>query len=96
MSESTQQDLDPAGSATAAIGLLETPDSDEADAKQLDAFLKLSGYKKEDVIGSSKARQTFSTSNGGKYFITKSGRKIRIVSGPAYPKLREEAEEDEE
>lgn len=68
----------------------------EANSELTGKFLKLSGYQKSDIIGSNQARRSFVTANGGKYNLTKSGKAIRIQSGPAYPKLVEKAEEEED
>lgn len=63
--------------------------------KAMARFLKLTGFEEEDVIGANAERRTFSTRQGGKYLLTQSGKQVRVISGPAYPKLREEAEEVE-
>lgn len=60
-------------------------------------FLKLSGYKEADLIGSNEARRCFVTSNGGKYVVTKSGKGIRPdFTGPDYPNLVPDDEEEED
>lgn len=51
----------------------------------VDEFLKRSGYKREDVLGSSAERRTVVTSNGGKYVVARDGG-IMVLSGPATPK----------
>jgi hypothetical protein len=54
-------------------------------------FLKSSGYRAADVIGSNEATRTFVTSNGGKYVLSPRGTKIRTLSGPLTPsELKEE------
>jgi hypothetical protein len=58
--------------------------------------LKVSGYKEAQVMGSSEARRTFSTDNGGKYLLSKKGTNVRVISGPPTPKQQEEAEEGAE
>lgn len=94
-----QDAIDPddiAAETTEAIATrdnLEGP-SDVSD-KAMDRFLKLTGFDEDDVIGANADRRTFSTRQGGKYLLTKSGKQVRVISGPAYPKLREEAEEVE-
>lgn len=62
----------------------------------LSAFLKLSGYDEADIIGSNESRRTFVTTNGGKYVVNKKGTVIRILQGPAYPKMVEAAEEEDD
>ena len=60
-------------------------------------FLGLSGYKKEDVIGHHDGRRTVVTSNGGKYEVSKKGKRVRVLSGPETPaSLEAAAEEDDE
>ena len=82
-----------------------TTDEDPTPPKSKDAakgdlvstFLKLSGYKKDDVIGHHDGRRTVVTSNGGKYEVSPKGKRLRTLSGPSTPKeLEATAEEDDE
>jgi len=57
-------------------------------------FLKLSGYRASDVIGSNPKARRFITSNGGKYALSPNGKSIRTLSGPDAPK--QETTDDEE
>lgn len=62
----------------------------------VDRFLELSGYEKKDVIGHSDERRTVVTSNGGKYQLSPSGKKIRVHAGPDTPAMIAEREEEED
>lgn len=57
-----------------------------ASAELTNTFLKLSGYKAADISGSNQARRTFVTTNGGKYLVSKTGKALRHLLGPATPK----------
>lgn len=58
-----------------------------------DVFLRLSGYDAEDIIDIDEAHRTIVTGNGGKYLLSKNVEGgIRILKGPAYPKLVEAEE----
>jgi hypothetical protein len=72
--------------------------SKDSDAKSdlVSTFLKLSHYKKEDVIGHHDGRRTVVTSNGGKYEVSPKGKRIRVLSGPETPATLEEAAAEEE
>lgn len=59
-----------------------------------DAFLKLSGYKLEDLSGGSEKTRTFTTFSGGKYALSESGKKVRAIMGPATPRDRKKAVEE--
>lgn len=74
---------------------VDTAGNKAASKSQLASFLKITGYKQADVIGSNESRRTFVTSNGGKYVMNKKGTTVRVISGPVYPSVREEAEEVE-
>lgn len=64
-----------------------------ADKALTKTFLDLSGYKDSDVVGSNLSRRSFVTGTGGKYVVSKSGKAIRVLSGPVTPKMAEAAEE---
>lgn len=69
---------------------------DNASDKQLAAFLRITGFRKSDVIGSSKTRRTFVTANGGKYELSPKGKKVRVLSGPTPPGPESTEEGDDE
>jgi hypothetical protein len=62
----------------------------------LDNFLKLTGYKASDIVGSNIARRTFVTSNGGKYIVNRNGKAVRVALGPDYPNSKKTEEGDDE
>jgi len=71
--------------------------STEASEALKDRFVKLSGYKASDLIGSRGSTRTFVTSNGGKYQLNQKGNELTTLQGPPYPKEQPaEAEEEEE
>lgn len=70
--------------------------ADEKKNKHRAAFLKVSGYKSSDILGTNEDTRTFVTANGGKYVISPKGTKIRVLSGPATPAMLEAAAEEEE
>ena len=59
------------------------------------AFLRLSGYTKEDIFAYSAERRTVVTKNGGKYLVSKTGRQLKVLAGPMPPAFVEEAEQEE-
>jgi len=73
--------------------VLEVEDTTATPAQQ-ERFLKLSGYKKEDILGSNRTG-VFVTDNGGKYSMDKAGKTLTTKAGPAYPN-QEPEEADEE
>ena len=61
----------------------------------LERFLKLSGYRESDLTGYDAKARRFVTSNGGKYALSPSGKNIRTLSGPDYPKQAGTESEEE-
>ena len=59
-------------------------------------FLKLSGFKEADILGSNEDSRAFVTSTGGKYAVSKSGKSLRTLSGPPTPNEKKAAEEEGE
>lgn len=97
---SSTPQTDPKTTTKAPTTYFEDPELDsagnrEANAKQTAAFLKTSGYKEADILGSNYDRWTFVTTNGGKYVLSKNGKEITTVSGPPYPNTEPEVEEEE-
>lgn len=68
------------------------PADETASDAQLARFLKLSGYKKSDVIGSNESRATFVTDNGGSYKLVEKGKRIEVLAGPPFPGAESTAE----
>lgn len=60
-----------------------------ASEPQVTRFLKLTGYKMNDLTGSNKNGR-FTTDNGGKYLMDRAGKKVKTLLGPAYPNSKEE------
>jgi hypothetical protein len=59
-------------------------------------LLSLTGIKDADVIGYNSSSRTIVTSAGGKYTLSKTGKKFRTVLGPLAPTETEAPSEDEE
>jgi len=91
MARATTADaVDPSAIETLAAGDQVPEAPPEADPKGVaDAnygkLLKLTGIKDEDVIGYSPDSRTIVTSQGGKYTLSKSGKRFRTLSGPLAP-----------
>lgn len=68
-----------------------------ADVDYLANFLKLTGYRKEDIWGYNRTTRVVVTSNGGKYVVSLKGTTVRRILGPETPKAqaRRAAEEEE-
>lgn len=83
-------------SEKAATGGMPTPKPPPPpiNERAFDRFLKLTGYKREEVLSSSPKNYTFVTSNGGKYQMNKKGTQIRVLSGPEPVKPRKTEPED--
>lgn len=60
--------------------------------KLLSVFCRLSGYSREEIMGVNEKAFTFSTSTGGKYQLSRDGKKIRVLSGPPFPKQSPQTE----
>lgn len=54
--------------------------------KLVSVFRKITGYAEEDIWGVNENAYTVTTSNGGKYQVSRDGQKVRVLSGPDYPK----------
>lgn len=97
-SRSSSSDAERSGRQVAVVRIdpeLDSAGNRRAPKKDLDAFLKVSGYRASDVLGSNAANRTFVTANGGKYLLSPKGTRLRVLSGPPYPNSQEEAEEVE-
>jgi len=75
-------------------GLVLEVEDNSATSAQTERFIKLSGYKAADIIGSNKTG-VFVTDNGGKYSMDKAGKVLTTKSGPAYPNQTADEEADE-
>lgn len=82
--------------ATAETKVLDSAGNAAASKTDLDTFLSLTGFKSTDVIASNAPRRTFVTEGGGKYVLSRNRKSVRVASGPAYPKLRDKAEEEDD
>lgn len=61
------------------------------DKKLLSGFLKLSGYKRNDILAWSNERRTVVCKNGSKYQVSKNGKQLKILSGAVPPSAVAEA-----
>jgi len=59
-------------------------------------FLKLSGYKADQITGGRADAMVFTTDNGGKYKLDKKGTVLTTLLGPDYPKAKASEGEDRE
>lgn len=57
----------------------------------LNVFCKITGFNPEDIWGTPNYKSlTFVTKFGGKYQMSKDGKKVRTLQGPDYPNLKPE------
>ena len=62
--------------------------------KLISSFVKLSGYKRADVLAYSEERRTVVTKNGSKYLVSKSGKQLKVLLGALPPSAEEDESEE--
>lgn len=53
----------------------------------LKVFLRLSGFNEGEILGVNYKSLTFVSTSGGKYQMSRDGKRVRKLSGPDYPNL---------
>jgi len=59
----------------------------------LGTFLKLSGYKKSDILAWNEDRRTVVTTNGSKYQVSRDKKQLKILTGAVPPSATPATEE---